>query len=205
TGKELGRLKAHPLPDRASLRGRVLLSPDGRTVIASYLPLGFTGGGDGLLYFFDLASGKEKMRIGEQNTVSPDATPLADVNAISPNGSLLATSVEYQHRLVLWDTRTGKPVRQMKTPDYVRDLAFSPDGRTLASVHMRTRSVYLWESATGRERARLPHELSEHEALCWVTFAPDGRRLASMSEEGKIWLWDLSKQRILHTLPGAPG
>jgi WD40 repeat protein len=70
----------------------------------------------------------------------------------------------------------------------VETLAFSPDGKTLASAG-RDQSIILWDVATGQP---LGQPLTGHEE--WVTsvaFAPDGQTLASGSYDTTIILWEV--------------
>jgi hypothetical protein len=69
----------------------------------------------------------------------------------------------------------------------IRALAFSPEGRTLASSGEDDK-VILWEVATGQKRL----ELSGHRrCVRALAFAPDGRRLASGGAEGTVLVWDV--------------
>jgi WD40 repeat protein len=68
-------------------------------------------------------------------------------------------------------------------------VAFSPDGRLLASGSSPDATIKLWEVATGS----LVRSLSGHTwAVNSVAFSPDGRLLASGSNDATIKLWDIS-------------
>jgi len=69
----------------------------------------------------------------------------------------------------------------------VRGIAFSPDGRLLASSGS-DRTVRLWDVPGRRPWATL----TGHTNAVWgVAFAPDGRTVASSSDDGTVRLWDL--------------
>ena len=82
--------------------------------------------------------------------------------------------------------------------DRVTQIAFSPDGATLASMSA-DRTIRLWDIATGTHI----HTLSGHQSYIYsVAFSPDGLTLASGSENGKIRLWNVTTGQYRVTLEG---
>jgi RNA polymerase sigma factor (sigma-70 family) len=202
TGKELASFKAHPLPDQVWYHSPVLLLPDQKTAVTAELPSGFTGIGNGLQYFFDMTSGKEIRRIGD-GSGTPGGNSLMPGGVVSPDGSLLATADIQQPKMALWSTRTGQVVHSIKLPDYATNLDFSADGKMLAVGHVNAPEITLVETATGQIRSRLKlPDSAKQRSIYWVSFSPAGNRLAGLSEDGRIWIWNLLTQEIEHTFAG---
>jgi hypothetical protein len=81
----------------------------------------------------------------------------------------------------------------------VRCVAFTPDGRLLASAagnYGQSGEVRVWDVATGRECFCL---LGHKDLVSCVAFSPDGRRLASANggvyTPGEIRIWDAADGR----------
>lgn len=70
--------------------------------------------------------------------------------------------------------------------DYVIDLAWSPDGGTLAAASSAG-SLHLLAAGDGAVRHVLPGHEDGANALAWK---PDGRVLASGGQDGKVKFWD---------------
>ncbi len=158
-------------------------SPDRKTVAALYP-----------LRLLDVSTGKELRKFGgEWNAV-----------AFSQDGKALATA-NREGDIRLWEIATGKELRRMRgSKNAPRYLAFSPDGRWLAT-EADTRGGYedvqLWNAASGEETHRVSHRLG----LGAVLFSPDGRTLATGGYDRTILLWEVATGRQRAALAGHQG
>src|SRR5262249_53087313 len=86
--------------------------------------------------------------------------------------------------------------------NWIDALAFSPDGRTVASSGGNGitlgEGVSLWDAATGRERRRL----AGSGMVLSLAYAPGGKLLASGGSDGVVRLWDADSGRELRQLRG---
>jgi WD40 repeat protein len=86
--------------------------------------------------------------------------------------------------------------------DYVFNVDFSPDGKTLASSS-QDGTAKVWDATTGR----LIHDLRGHSPdICWrVAYSPDGTMLVSGGRDQTVKIWDAASGRLIRTLRGHQG
>jgi sugar lactone lactonase YvrE len=87
---------------------------------------------------------------------------------------------------------------------YVSSVAFSPDGRLLATGSY-DRTARLWEVASGREITALRGHKGFVSFVLSVAFSPDGRLLATGSVDRTARLWEVASGREITALHGHEG
>lgn len=140
---------------------------------------------------------------GMQNS-SSSTTGAIGVVVFSQNGSMLATALnskkateDYRFTVHLWNIphRTVNLTLKGHT-DSLSALAFTPNGRTLASGG-DDGTIRLWEASTGTEILNL-----QSGKISALTFSMDGKILASIDKAFSIQLWDVATGDKLISIEG---
>ena len=118
----------------------------------------------------------------------------------SPDGTRLAVATSIG--VWLYDTSTDTELNFFsEVPDYVEAIAFSPDGRTLASSgYSPNHIIRLWNIDTGELRGTL----DGYEEILALAFSPDGTVLATSGggPDYPIRLWSIANRQLRDTLFG---
>ncbi len=122
--------------------------------------------------------------------------------ALSPDGQVVAASAD--RAVVVLNLKEGeaKPGRvrefEQADSDFIAGLAFSPDGRQLASANYDFSTV-LWDVETGRLVQRLQ---GHQDQVRSVAFNPSGTRVVTGSYDKTVRIWDLHSGKQVRVLKG---
>lgn len=127
--------------------------------------------------------------------------------AFSPVASVVAAGNHGDYFAVWNIEEPSKPshktyrVPKVSAQSDVFTIAFSPDGRRLATGHLDS-SISIWDM----EKRRQLHNWYVTDASTWdVTFSPCGTVLATAHQNGDVFLWEVETQRRLFMLAAHKG
>jgi WD40 repeat protein len=202
TGRELARFDGHEKTVSA-----VAFSPDGKRLA--------TGDYSPIVRVWDVATQKELRRLEGRQMRTQSIAFAPDGRTLAVGGYSRGRDPEqFEAAFQLWDTSTGKVVRQFRReprrekiresiiiggakpvvvaeypgPRNVSAVAFTPNGRNLISAE-QDGSVVVWEVLTGQLR----RELLGHQAgVNGVAVSADGKVAASAGTDLTALIWDVT-------------
>ncbi len=178
TGEEARTLHGHTERIYA-----LVFSPDGKVLVS--------GSTDNRITIWNVATGhEERTLLARMETIKS--------LAFSRDGTMLAAA-SYK-AINIFDVADWRELRAWQGNGNsvdIFDIAFSPDGKILASAGDGA-PIALWDPATGQELRTLNTGIA-------VGFSPDGRILATGTWGGTIKLWEVTHRSLLRALEGTTG
>ena len=119
--------------------------------------------------------------------------------AYSPDGTQLVVAGS-RRGIWIYEAGKGEELALLTGRAWgVNSVAFSPDGKTIATGSDDDDTVRLWEATTGD----LKRTLTGHtDWVNSVVFSPDGKTIASGSEDETVRLWEATTGDLKRTLTG---
>ncbi len=202
----------------------VVFSPDGRTIASAAFSVTIALSKESNINLWQASDGKllRTLKWDEQEVTSV---------AFSPDGKIIASGSRGEV-VKLWQASDGRLLHTLNVDPLsigllffvgpVNSVAFSPDGRIIASGSRRT--IKLWQVSDAERSITTPHapkrsrrnikpwQVSDRRLLRFlgghsddilsVAFSPDGRIIASGSNDNTIKLWRASDGKLLRILEG---
>ena len=156
--------------------------------------------GDETVRVWNVATGQETLKLMGHNEQAGSTYEHRQGGihlAFSPDGrQIVSGSCWDGGRLNVWDSATGHEILAFKGDAPVYSVAFSSDGRLIASAGT---TVTIWDVATRQEVLALEGHTG---GVSCLAFSPDGKRIVSGSGDKTLNLWDLATGEETLTLKG---
>lgn len=203
TGQLLRKLSGH-----TGMVGDVAFSPDGKILAST--------SSDFTVRLWNVQSGQQIRLLTGHNDVGMFMSI-----AFSPDGHTLASGGGFHNAVGLWNVKTGQQIRTLTNNAHLvqkvnlhmekikkhigekgwtningDDVAFSPDGNTIASTG--SSSIHLWDTDSGQYHRFLHNGQYPYKATD-VAFSPDGNTIACIGWN-EAHVWDVKTEKLIRVL-----
>jgi hypothetical protein len=185
TGRQLREFPQPNSQQRERFSSRFLAFSTDAKRIAFYGPSFFEG-----IDILDVATGKIAVSIKDQKDCRGCT--------FSANGKLLAAH-SGNGGLRLWDTSTGKLIRELRADSRsgagaYKFIVFSPDAAFLAAGGHTQNSLDVWSVAAAKLVCSIPTKSYFYSAA----FAPDNQSVVCVEADGRPYLYHLVAEKAIH-------
>jgi TIR domain/WD domain, G-beta repeat len=161
----------------------VAFTPDGKFIAA--------GGWDASIQLWNVANGQ--LQVPGISGFQGHAAPF------SPDGQMIAGGAQTGNNVVLWDVATRRVLKTLSGhTDKVQSVAFSPDGKLLASGG-NDHLVFLWDLGGAQPGRKL---VGHSDEVISVAFSTGGKWIASASFDQTVTVWDVVSGQPVQTIRG---
>jgi WD40 repeat protein/serine/threonine protein kinase len=174
----------------------VSYSPDGRLIAAATNPI----------TIWDAAKGK-KVKVIDEKLRPKLVTFSADGKYLASTAAEMTTSFTWDAKYVpppevirVWETGSWREVCTLREETTVLSIAFSQNGKYLASAVHNT--IRIWETLSWQRASLLEGHTKPVES---AAFSPDGKLLATGSADNTVRIWETTAWRTIFTLHGHAG
>jgi WD40 repeat protein len=117
--------------------------------------------------------------------------------ALAPDGLLLASGAWHRTGVVVWDAKTGLPIKELPTDDEAATVAFSPDGQRL--VVSTKRFLHFLDVGSWSTVLQIPQQAG-NDFSSTMAFSQDGSVFAATHSRSVVRLFDARTGKVLADL-----
>ncbi|HKI21323.1 MAG TPA: WD40 repeat domain-containing protein, partial [Isosphaeraceae bacterium] len=194
-------LSGHPVPKDASplpIVTALAFCPDRPSELIST-------GQDGTVRVWDVLTGAELRRsVSDASTPAPVLWSLSVSPIFDSNGMRNIITGDAKGKLAFWDLDSLRKLREVQgNAGDLLSVRYSPSGKECAGAAGRL--LRLWDSggnSTGDLATPGIKPDDEKFSITDLAYSPDGSQIACGASNGRIYIWDVAKRKLLHEMVG---